>query len=153
MKKLLIITILLLSVKSFSQTGFNHLTLKGGLTLDNARNYELGYEMNKKYFNNFSLFFSVYEKDIDLDKLYNFTFGLYYEPSLKASKNSFVNLKFGSSFGTNETKFIFDIIVGLEYNYAITENLKLTIYQKNNNMFNADLGFRHALLFGIKYRL
>ena len=153
MKKIIIVTIFLLSIKCFSQTGFNHLTLKGGLTLDNARNYELGYEMNKRYFNNFTLFFSVYEKDIDLDKLYNFTVGLYYEPSLKASKNTFINFKFGSSFGTNETKFIWDLIVGIEYNYAISENIKLSIYQKNNNMFGADLGFRHALLFGFKYRL
>lgn len=150
MKKLLILCIVMFSVSAFSQSGFKHLTVKGGFTYYNgASNFEIGLEFNEPYFKNWNLFFSGYQNGM----IKNWNVGLYFEPGVLASKNSFLNMKFGTSFGTNQESFIMDIIFGLEYNYAISENFKVGVFFKNNHMFNSVVKFRHALLFGIKYRL
>tara|TARA_R110000868_G_scaffold411003_2_gene701287 strand:- start:11207 stop:11671 length:465 start_codon:yes stop_codon:yes gene_type:complete len=153
--KYISLIILFLSFSTIqAQSGFNHITYKGGLTYEGAFNGEIGYEINKRYYNNWSLFFSGYSQKIDSSEtINNWTTGLYYEPNIIASKNNFLNLKFGSSLGTNESEFIIDLIVGLEYNYAFSENMKFTIYFKNNRMFNSDIQYRHAILIGFKHRL
>lgn len=136
---------------TMAQSGFNHVTYKGGLTYEGDFNFEIGYELNKRYYNNWSFFLSGFNaKGKDLN---NWTFGTYYEPNIIGSKNNYLNLKFGTSFGTNESSFIWDLIVGLEYNYAFSENTKFTVFFKNNKMFNSDIDFRHALLIGFKHRL
>lgn len=137
-----------------AQSGFNHLTYKGGITYEQGFNFEIGYEINKRHYNNWSYFFSGYTRNVEREKrLNNWTFGMYYEPNIIASKNTYLNLKIGTSLGTNEISFIMDAILGLEYNYAFTENTKFTILFKNNIMFNSLVKFRHGLLIGFKHRL
>lgn len=145
----LIIFIFCCAFTANAQFGFNHLTAKGGIGINGGANFEIGYETNKKYNRNWSIFFSGYARD----EVRNWTTGLYYEPSLLASKNNLINLKIGTSLGTNEDRFIIDAIVGLEYNYAFSRNMKFTIFFKNNRMFNSDDKYRHAILIGLKHRL
>ncbi len=150
MKKIILLLLLSIGAYSYSQSGFKHLTLKGGYNfIDPAMNVELGLEFNERYFTNWSLFISAYQND----NLKNYTAGLYYEPNIFSAKNQFLNLKFGSSLGSNQKKFIMDAIVGMEYYYAFTYNLKFSVYLKNNYMFWSKKGFRNAILIGLKYRL
>jgi hypothetical protein len=137
-----------------AQTGFKHLTARGGITYEGAFNFEFGLEINRKYYNNFSLFFSGYSEPLnDGETAKNWTSGFYYEPNILASKNNLVHFRFGTSLGTNEEEFIIDLIAGIEYSVAISRNVQLTAYFKNNYMFNSSTEFRSALLIGIKHRL
>ncbi len=137
-----------------AQKGFSHITAKAGYTYEGGTNFELGYELNKKYHNNWSIFFSGFFQEYDNTKeIRNWTSGIYYEPNLLVSKNNLLNLKIGGSLGTNEENFIADAILGLEYNYAFTDNMKFTLFFKNSHMFNSPVNFRHAILIGLKHRL
>lgn len=151
MRKIILIFTLFIGLEGISQTGFKHITAKGGFTyIDKAFfNFEVGLELNRAYFTNWSLFLSGY----NFKEEKNYTLGIYYEPNIYASKNNFANLKFGSSAGSNQKKFIMDAIIGIEYYYAFTENLKFTAYLKNNYMFWSKIGFRNSALIGLKYRL
>lgn len=154
MKYLYIVFAVLFFSKTSAQDGFSHVTLKGGFTYEKAFNFEIGYEVNQRYYNNWSLFFSGFTQNLDNgEKVNNWTFGLYYEPNLIEAKNNLLNLKIGSSLGTNENDFIIDGILGLEYSYAFSDNMKFTVFLKNNRMFNSNIKFRHALLVGFKHRL
>lgn len=154
MKNLCIALLLIVGFTANAQTGFNHITLKGGATLESGFNFEVGYEINKKYFTNWSIFFSGFYQEKNLEEgINNWTTGIYYEPILIASKNNLLNLKIGSSAGTNENQFIFDAILGVEYNRAITDKVQFSVFFKNNLMFNSEVRFRHALLIGFKHRL
>jgi hypothetical protein len=154
MRYIYIAALLLFTSNISAQTGFNHLTAKGGVTYEGAFNFEIGFEMNKKYFNNWSIFFSGYNQELDNgNQIKNWTSGVYYEPNLLASKNNLLNFKFGTSLGTNENDFIIDAIAGIEYNYAFSDKMKFTVFFKNNYMINSDVNFRHALLIGFKHRL
>lgn len=145
----LIALFLFCGLTASAQLGFNHLTAKGGVSLNGGTNFEIGYEVNRRYNTNWSIFFSGYARD----EIRNWTTGLYYEPNLLASKNNLLNLKIGTSLGTNESEFIIDAIVGIEYNYAFSEKMKFTVFFKNNRMFNSEDKFRHAILIGFKHRL
>ena len=150
---LFILTFLFCSVVS-AQSGFKHITARGGMTYEGATNFEIGLEINKKYYNNFSIFFSGYSEPVDDGKtINNWTSGIYYEPNLLASKNNMLHFRFGTSLGTNQEEFIIDLIAGIEYSVAISRNIKLSAYFKNNYMFNSSTEFRSALLIGIKHRL
>lgn len=154
MRKLItVLFITLFSLFGYAQEGFQHLTFKGGYTIEEDMNIEIGYEFNMAHFNNWSIFFSYFESNKRSPELVNYTTGIYYEPNIYAAKNSFLNLKFGTSFGTNSKDFRFDVIAGLEYNYAFSRDFKLSVFFKNNKMFNSDIGFRHGILVGLKYRL
>ncbi|MFL0137679.1 hypothetical protein [Tenacibaculum maritimum] len=154
MKKLLVVLIVLISYSSYAQTGFKHISIQYGMTYEKSTNIEIGLDFNRKYFNTWTLFFSHYKKNEDATGNFeNSTVGFYYSQNLIASKNNFLNLKMGSSAGTNSENFIIDIILGLEYNYSFSRNLKFSLFLKNNAMFNANPVFRHALLAGLKYRL
>lgn len=181
-----------------SQVGFNHITVKGGLTLEQDFNFEIGLDFNKKYFRNWNFFFSGFgsEKTVSAvapipgvdeipevsavpatadtpaiigsppiqgspavpgtpettREIRNWTFGVYYEPNIIASKNMLLNWKFGTSLGTNQDNFIIDLIAGIEYNYAISKSTKISVFAKNNYMFNSEIEFRHAILIGFKQR-
>lgn len=150
MKKILLIALFgFFSYAANAQVGFHHITAKGGFALSGGANFEIGYETNKKYNKNWSVFFSGYSHN----EIKNWTTGLYYEPSIVASKNNLLNFKIGTSLGTNEEEFIIDVIAGLEYNYAFSEKMKFTVFFKNNRMFNSSEKFRHAILIGFKHRL
>lgn len=152
MKKIIFI-IILVSSSVYSQRGFKHLNIQGGVTYELDKNFEVGLQFDTKYFNNWQFFFSAFQRNTEKGDKENFTTGFYYSNNLIASKNNFLNLKFGTSLGTNSENFIFDLIAGLEYDYAITRDLKLSLLFKNNVMFNTDPNFRHALLIGLKFRL
>lgn len=137
----------------YSQRGFKHLNLQGGVTYELDKNFEVGLQFDTKYFNNWQVFFSVFQRNTGKGEEENYTTGVYYSNNLLASKNNFLNVKLGTSLGTNSKTFIFDLIAGLEYDYAITRNLKLSFLFKNNVMFKAEPRFRHALLAGLKFRL
>ncbi|MBS9767657.1 MAG: hypothetical protein KGV44_08975 [Flavobacteriaceae bacterium] len=150
MKKSILLLSLIIGISSYSQSGFKHLTLKGGYNfIDPAINVELGLEFNQEYFTNWSIFVSAYQNET----LKNYTAGVYYEPNIYAAKNQFLNFKFGSSLGSNQKRFIMDAIVGMEYSYAFTDNLEFSAFLKNNYMFWSKKGFRNAILIGLKYRL
>lgn len=154
MKKIIVFLLLIIGSSTYAQRGFKHINLQGGVSYELDKNFEIGLQFDTKYFNNWQIFFSVFQgKEENGSDKENFTTGVYYSNSLIASKNNFLNLKMGTSFGTNSDNFIFDIILGLEYDYAITRNLKLSFLFKNNAMFNAEPTFRHALLGGLKFRL
>ncbi|MCG8226375.1 hypothetical protein [Tenacibaculum finnmarkense] len=154
MKKILILLLVLLSYSSYSQTGFKHINIHYGLTYEKASNIEISLDFNRQYFNAWTIFISHYainkNKSGDLE---NTTLGFYYSSNLIASKNNFLNLKMGSSGGSNGNNFIIDAILGLEYNYAISRNIKFSLFFKNNIMFNSNPLVRHALLGGLKFRL
>lgn len=153
MKNLIMILILSCGSLAFSQTGFKHINIQGGLTYELDKNFEIGLEFNRKYFNSWTVFFSAFQRNTEKGNQENYTTGVYYSNNLLASKNSFLNVKMGSSLGTNSETFVFDLILGLEYDYAITRDLKLSFLFKNNVMFKADPRFRHALLGGLKFRI
>ena len=149
----LILLFFLIGITVNAQKGFSHLTAKGGYTYEGDLNFEVGYELNKQYHNNWSIFFSGFLSSTESQEIRNWTTGIYYEPNIMASKNHLLNLKIGGSLGTNEEEFIADGILGLEYNYAFTDKMKFTVFFKNSHMFNSAINFRHALLIGLKHRL
>ncbi len=153
MKKYLLILAVITTSIGFAQSGFNHITGKLGLTYESDFNFEIGYEFNKKNYKNISLFFSGFKANRSGKNISNWTFGISYDPNLITAKNHYLNLKIGTSAGTNESNFIVDIITGLEYNYALSYDVKLTALLKLNRMFNSEIDYRQGLLLGIKYRL
>lgn len=141
-------------ISSYSQEGFKHISLKGGFTHEGHVTFELGLEFNKKYYNNWTMFFSGFTKYYNTAKEENnWTTGIYYEPAILAVNNNLLHFRFGTSMGTNEKEFILDIIAGIEYNYAVNDWFKVGLFFKNSKLFFGSDEFRHAILGGIKIRL
>jgi len=155
MRNTIVVTIAFLCFSTlFSQEGFKHVSMKGGYTYEGHGNFEIGLEFNRKYYNNWTIFFSGFTKYHGTNnEENNWTTGIYYAPSIVAVNNHLLNFKFGTSLGTNEDIFIMDLIAGMEYDYALNEWLKIGLFFKNNYLVVGDNDFRHALLGGIKIRL
>lgn len=167
MKRFILMLMMVIGIgqtAAFAGNGDTYLNLSGGWMHRNSLNTMVSLEFESQYHNAWEVVIDVsneYRKCpdhgvIDSESFWYkqcYTIGGAYKYNLIRWKNSTLKGRVSSVLGSESNKFMLGLGVGLEYNYALKNGMKLFALQKNDFRFWATDTFRNGVLVGIKIPL
>ena len=159
MRNYIYIIFFLIAASSYSQRGYKHVNIDGGININGDYSYNLGLELNKGNFSAWEIAVEAHISEFAHDSIPNttvkeelFQMGAYYKPLIAKHGNFVYNFRYGLLAGRTD-KFVISAGAGFEATYHLPSLFAIYIKQSNHYIINIDKRFRHSINLGIKIPL